>query len=58
MKNTFKGILALLLMTSLCTSCGTKTNDEAGNEEEEIQEMEIEEEFDVQTEEGEVGGGL
>ena len=57
MKRTYTGLLALLLTASLCTSCSSKKNDDAAKDEE-IQEMEVEEEFDVQTEDGEVGGGL
>ena len=57
MKKTYTGLLAVLLTASLCTSCGTKTNDDVAKEEE-PQELEIEEEYDIQTEEGEVGGGL
>lgn len=57
MKRTYTGLLALLLTASLCTSCSSKKNDDA-NKEEEIQEMEVEDEFDVDLKDGEAGAGF
>lgn len=51
MKKLYISLIAALLMTTGCTN-----NKESSKQED--QEMEIEEEFDVQTEEGEVGGGF
>ena len=53
MTKVFKSLMAVLLMTSLCTSCSSKNETE-----DEPEEMEIEESYDVEMEEGEVGGGF
>ena len=55
MKRFYLSALTALFLLTGCTSNKPASDTEENNE---PQEMEIEEEFDVQTEEGEVGGGL